>query len=105
MKSIYDAQIAETSLPAVNSLRPPPTSLPPEDMELELPKLLYAEGPNLRLRRSTIAAAMQLIDLKEAMSTDYDDVKKDPAFTHIMAIAENKLKFSGYWWIASYVGS
>ena len=39
---------------------------------------------------------MQLIrDLTEAMSADYDDVKEDPVFTHIMAIAENKLKFSG----------
>uniref|UniRef100_A0A0D3CIG8 DUF1985 domain-containing protein n=1 Tax=Brassica oleracea var. oleracea TaxID=109376 RepID=A0A0D3CIG8_BRAOL len=41
-------------------------------MELELPKRLYAEGSEPR----------------------YDDVKTDPVFTHIMAIAENDLKFS-----------
>ncbi|KAL0722239.1 hypothetical protein Bca4012_036838 [Brassica carinata] len=29
------------------------------------------------------------------MSADYDDVKKNHVFTHTMAIAENKLKFSG----------
>ncbi|KAL0731084.1 hypothetical protein Bca4012_027178 [Brassica carinata] len=39
---------------------------------------------------------MELIrDLKKAMSEDYDDVKIDFVFKHIMAIAENKLKFSG----------
>ncbi|KAL0658167.1 hypothetical protein Bca4012_078752 [Brassica carinata] len=29
------------------------------------------------------------------MCAKYDDVKRDPVFTHIMAIAENDLKFSG----------
>ncbi|KAF3585649.1 hypothetical protein F2Q69_00031075 [Brassica cretica] len=29
------------------------------------------------------------------MCAEYDDVKRDPVFTHIMAIAENDLKFSG----------
>uniref|UniRef100_A0A0D3AQS4 Ubiquitin-like protease family profile domain-containing protein n=1 Tax=Brassica oleracea var. oleracea TaxID=109376 RepID=A0A0D3AQS4_BRAOL len=34
-------------------------------------------------------------DLKKAMSAEYNDVKIDPVFKHIMAIAENKLKLSG----------
>ena len=39
---------------------------------------------------------MELIrDLKKAMCAEYDDVKRDHVFTHIMAIAENDLKFSG----------
>ncbi|XP_022568534.2 uncharacterized protein LOC106363003 [Brassica napus] len=39
---------------------------------------------------------MELIrDLKKAKCAEYDDVKRDPVFTHIMAIAENDLKFSG----------
>ncbi|XP_048623999.1 uncharacterized protein LOC125592686 [Brassica napus] len=39
---------------------------------------------------------MELIrDLKKAMCAEYDDVKRDPVVTHIMAIAENDLKFSG----------
>ncbi|KAF3549218.1 hypothetical protein DY000_02005668 [Brassica cretica] len=39
---------------------------------------------------------MELIrDLKKAMSAEYDDVKIYLVFKHIMAITENKLKFSG----------
>ncbi|KAL0712738.1 hypothetical protein Bca4012_019716 [Brassica carinata] len=65
-------------------------------MELELPKRLYAEGLEPQVKKINNCCRMQLIrDLKKAMSTDYDDVKNDPVFTHIMAIAENKLKFLG----------
>ncbi|KAL0731054.1 hypothetical protein Bca4012_027148 [Brassica carinata] len=64
-------------------------------MELEIPKRLYAEGLEPQVKKINNCCRMQLIrDLKEAMSADYDDVKKDPVFTHIMAISENKLKFS-----------
>ncbi|XP_013594953.1 PREDICTED: uncharacterized protein LOC106303158 [Brassica oleracea var. oleracea] len=65
-------------------------------MELELPKRLYAEGSEPRVKKINNNYRMELIrDLKKAMCAKYDDVKRDPVFTHIMAIAENDLKFSG----------
>uniref|UniRef100_A0A0D2ZYU6 DUF1985 domain-containing protein n=1 Tax=Brassica oleracea var. oleracea TaxID=109376 RepID=A0A0D2ZYU6_BRAOL len=65
-------------------------------MELEIPKRLYAEGSEPRVKKINNSCRMELIrDLKKAMCAEYDDVKRDPAFTHIMAIAENDLKFSG----------
>ncbi|XP_013751359.2 uncharacterized protein LOC117134583 [Brassica rapa] len=65
-------------------------------MELELPKRLYAEGSEPRVKKINNSCRMELIrDLKKAMCAEYDDVKRDPVFTHIMAIAENDLKFSG----------
>ncbi|XP_013680161.1 uncharacterized protein LOC106384797 [Brassica napus] len=64
-------------------------------MELELPKRLYAEGSEPRVKKINNSFRMELIrDLKKAMCAEYDDVKRDPVFTHIMAIAENDLKFS-----------
>ena len=66
------------------------------DMELELPKQLYAESSEPRVKKINNSCRMELIrDLKKAMCAEYDDVKRDPVFTHIMAIAENDLKFSG----------
>uniref|UniRef100_A0A0D2ZS94 DUF1985 domain-containing protein n=1 Tax=Brassica oleracea var. oleracea TaxID=109376 RepID=A0A0D2ZS94_BRAOL len=66
------------------------------DMELELPKRLYAEGSEPRVKKINNSCRMELIrDLKKAMCAEYDDVKRDHVFTHIMAIAENDLKFSG----------
>ena len=65
-------------------------------MELELPKRLYAEGSEPRVKKINNSCRMELIrDLKKAMCAEYDDVKRDHVFTHIMAIAENDLKFSG----------
>uniref|UniRef100_A0A0D3C9Q4 DUF1985 domain-containing protein n=1 Tax=Brassica oleracea var. oleracea TaxID=109376 RepID=A0A0D3C9Q4_BRAOL len=66
-------------------------------MELELPKRLYAEGLEPQVKKINNCCRTKLIrDLKKAMSAEYnDDVKIDPVFKHIMAIAENKLKFSG----------
>ncbi|KAL0675395.1 hypothetical protein Bca4012_003376 [Brassica carinata] len=65
-------------------------------MELELPKRLYAEGLEPQVKKINNCCRMELIrDLKKAISAEYNDVKIDPVFKHIMAIAENKLKFSG----------
>uniref|UniRef100_A0A0D3BUX1 DUF1985 domain-containing protein n=1 Tax=Brassica oleracea var. oleracea TaxID=109376 RepID=A0A0D3BUX1_BRAOL len=65
-------------------------------MERELPKRLYAEGLEPWVNKITNNCRMELIkDLKKSMSADYADVKIDPVFTHIMASAENDLKFSG----------
>uniref|UniRef100_A0A0D3D5B7 Ubiquitin-like protease family profile domain-containing protein n=1 Tax=Brassica oleracea var. oleracea TaxID=109376 RepID=A0A0D3D5B7_BRAOL len=65
-------------------------------MELEIPKRLYAEGLEPQVKKINNCCRMELIrDLKKAMSAEYNDVKIDPTFKHIMAIAENKLKFSG----------
>ncbi|KAF2599855.1 hypothetical protein F2Q68_00009122 [Brassica cretica] len=65
-------------------------------MELELPKRLYAEGLEPQVKKINNSCRMELIrDLKKAMSAEYNDVKIDPVFKHIMAIAENKLKLSG----------
>ncbi|XP_048599816.1 uncharacterized protein LOC125579947 [Brassica napus] len=65
-------------------------------MELELPKRLYAEGSEPRVKKINNSCRIELIrDLKKAMCAEYDDVKRDLVFTHIMAIAENDLKFSG----------
>ncbi|KAG2253510.1 hypothetical protein Bca4012_101213 [Brassica carinata] len=64
-------------------------------MELELPKRVYAEGLEPQVKKINNCCRMELIrDLKKTMSAEYDDVKIDPV-KHIMAIAENKLKFSG----------
>ncbi|KAJ4873969.1 hypothetical protein Rs2_44268 [Raphanus sativus] len=64
-------------------------------MESELPKRLFAEGLEPQVEKINNCCRMELIRyLKTAMPTEYEDVKKDPVFTHIMAIAENKLKFS-----------
>ncbi|KAF3488215.1 hypothetical protein F2Q69_00053620 [Brassica cretica] len=65
------------------------------DMELELPKRLYAEGLEPQVKKINKCCRMELIrDLKKAMSAEYNDVTIDPVFKHIMAIAENKLNFS-----------
>ena len=65
-------------------------------MELELPKRVYAEGLEPQVKKINNCCRMELIrDLKKAMPAEYDDVKIDPVFKHIMAIAENNLKFSG----------
>nr|VDD08607.1 unnamed protein product [Brassica oleracea] len=65
-------------------------------MERELPKRLYAEGLEPWVKKINNNCRMELIkDLKKSMSADYADVKIDPVFTHIMASAENDLKFSG----------
>ncbi|XP_013589590.1 PREDICTED: uncharacterized protein LOC106298029 [Brassica oleracea var. oleracea] len=64
-------------------------------MELELPKRVYAEGLEPQVKKINNCCRMELIrDLKKTMYAEYDDVKIDPV-KHIMAIAENKLKFSG----------
>ncbi|XP_009121263.2 uncharacterized protein LOC103846096 [Brassica rapa] len=64
-------------------------------MELELPKRVYAEGLEPQVKKINNCCRMELIrDLKKAMPAEYDDVKIDPLFKHIMAIAENNLKFS-----------
>ncbi|CAN6970967.1 hypothetical protein IGI04_034096 [Brassica rapa subsp. trilocularis] len=65
-------------------------------MELELPKRVYAEGLEPQVKKINNCCRMELIrDLKKAMFAEYDNVKIDPVFKHIIAIAENKLKFSG----------
>ncbi|KAF3581356.1 hypothetical protein DY000_02031094 [Brassica cretica] len=65
-------------------------------MERELPKRLYAEGLEPWVKKINNNCRMELIkDLKKSMSADYADVKIDHVFTHIMASAENDLKFSG----------
>ncbi|KAF8097987.1 hypothetical protein N665_0277s0007 [Sinapis alba] len=65
-------------------------------MELELPKRLYAEGLEPQVKKINSCCRIELMRiLKEAMSAEFDDVKTDPVFKHIIAIAENKLKFSG----------
>ncbi|KAF8104752.1 hypothetical protein N665_0169s0035 [Sinapis alba] len=65
-------------------------------MELELPKRLYAEGLEPQVKKINNCCCIELMRiLKEAMSAEFDDVKTDPVFKHIIAIAENKLKFSG----------
>uniref|UniRef100_A0A0D3BDB3 DUF1985 domain-containing protein n=1 Tax=Brassica oleracea var. oleracea TaxID=109376 RepID=A0A0D3BDB3_BRAOL len=65
-------------------------------MELELPKGLYAEGLEPQVKKINNCCHMELIrDLKKVMSAEYNDVKIDPVFKHIMAIADNKLRFSG----------
>ncbi|KAF8105774.1 hypothetical protein N665_0156s0028 [Sinapis alba] len=64
-------------------------------MELELPKRLYAEGLEPQVKKINNCCRIELMRiLKEAMSAEFDDVKTDPVFKHIIAIAENKLKFS-----------
>ncbi|KAF2558337.1 hypothetical protein F2Q68_00014395 [Brassica cretica] len=65
-------------------------------MELELPKRLYAKGLEPQVMKINNCCRMELIrDLKKAMSAEYNDVKIDHVFKHIMAIADNKLGFSG----------
>ena len=65
-------------------------------MDLELPKRVYAESLKPQVKKINNCCRMERIrDLKKDMSTEYDDVKIDHVFKHIMAIAENKLKFSG----------
>uniref|UniRef100_A0A0D3CFL0 DUF1985 domain-containing protein n=1 Tax=Brassica oleracea var. oleracea TaxID=109376 RepID=A0A0D3CFL0_BRAOL len=65
-------------------------------MELELPKRLYGEGLEPHVKKINNYCRMELIrDLGKAMSAEYNDVKIDPVFKHIMAIADNKLGFSG----------
>ncbi|XP_048628426.1 uncharacterized protein LOC106377628 [Brassica napus] len=54
------------------------------------------QGSEPRVKKINNSCRMELIrDLKKAMCAEYDDVKRDPVVTHIMAIAENDLKFSG----------
>ncbi|KAF3535833.1 hypothetical protein F2Q69_00023991 [Brassica cretica] len=65
-------------------------------MELELPKRLYAVGLEPQVKKINNGCRMELIrDLKKAMYAEYNDVKIDPVFKYIMAIADNKLGFSG----------
>uniref|UniRef100_A0A0D3APP6 Ubiquitin-like protease family profile domain-containing protein n=1 Tax=Brassica oleracea var. oleracea TaxID=109376 RepID=A0A0D3APP6_BRAOL len=65
------------------------------DMELELPKRLYAVGLEPQVKKINNCCRMELIrDLKKAMSGEYNDVKIDHVFKHIMVIADNKLGFS-----------
>lgn len=65
-------------------------------MELLLPKRLFAEGQEPQVRKINNSCRLELLGLLKAkMSADYTDVKMDPLFSHVMAIEENKLKFSG----------
>lgn len=64
-------------------------------MELDLPERLFGLGLEPQVDKINNCCKMQLIrNLKKAMPQEYKDVKRDPVFKHIMAIAENKLKFS-----------
>ena len=66
------------------------------DMELELPKHIYGEGFEPQVKKNNNSCRMEFLrDLKKATSEEYEELKRDKVFTHIMAIQENGLKFSG----------
>ncbi|KAG5409575.1 hypothetical protein IGI04_005894, partial [Brassica rapa subsp. trilocularis] len=56
-----------------------------EDMDLEPPKRLYGEGLEPQVKKINNCCRMELLGyLKEAMSANYDDVKIDLVFKHII---------------------
>ncbi|KAF8092244.1 hypothetical protein N665_0420s0011 [Sinapis alba] len=64
-------------------------------MELELPRRLYGEGLEPQVKKINNNCQMKLLELlREKMKPEYDEVMKDPMFSHIMVIEENGLKFS-----------
>lgn len=64
-------------------------------MESKQPKILYGEGFEPQVKKINNCCRMELLRiLKEAMSEEYREVKRDPIFTHILAIQSNRLKLS-----------
>ncbi|KAF3603710.1 hypothetical protein F2Q69_00034031 [Brassica cretica] len=64
-------------------------------MELELPSCLYGEGLEPQVKKINNSCRLKLLELlKEKMEPEFDEVMKDPIFSHIMVIQKNDLKFS-----------
>ncbi|KAF2612330.1 hypothetical protein F2Q70_00011413 [Brassica cretica] len=66
-----------------------------KDMESKQPIILYREGFEPQVKKINNCCRMELLRiLKEAMSEEYGEVKRDPVFTHIMDLQSNRLKLS-----------
>ncbi|KAF8112872.1 hypothetical protein N665_0059s0010 [Sinapis alba] len=64
-------------------------------MELELPRRLYGKGLEPHVKKINNCCQMKVLELlRKKMKPQYDEVMKDPLFSHIMVIEENGLKFS-----------
>nr|VDC96360.1 unnamed protein product [Brassica oleracea] len=64
-------------------------------MESKQPIILYREGFEPQVKKINNCCRMELLRiLKEAMSEEYGEVKRDQVFTHIMALQSNRLKLS-----------
>uniref|UniRef100_A0A0D3E9D2 DUF1985 domain-containing protein n=1 Tax=Brassica oleracea var. oleracea TaxID=109376 RepID=A0A0D3E9D2_BRAOL len=64
-------------------------------MQLELPSRLYGEGSEPQVKKINNSCRLKLLELlKEKMEPEFDEVMKDPIFSHIMVIQKNDIKFS-----------
>lgn len=64
-------------------------------MELELPSRQYGEGLEPQVKKINNSCRLKLLELlRKKMEPEYDEVMKDPLFSHIMNIEKNNLKFS-----------
>lgn len=65
-------------------------------MDVSLPKRIFCEGNEPEVERINNCCRTSLLKLaKERLPTEYEEVKRDPVFAHVMAIYDNGLAYSG----------